>query len=260
MPFTTPSFTLGVEEEYLLVDIETRDLANNPSDELFAKCEKKLPGLVKPEFLKSQIESNTRKCQNIAEAREQLQELRSTVSEVAAEFGLAPIAASTHPFSDWQKQTHTDDARYHVLAQDLQTVVRRLLICGMHVHVGIDDDELRIDLLNQVVYFLPHLLALSTSSPFWHGQDTGLKSYRLSVFNELPRTGIPNVFDSYAEYERHVNILIKAGMIEDSSKIWWDIRPSTNFPTLEMRIADVCTNLEDSLSIAAMHPQNAASA
>lgn len=252
MTSISPSFTLGIEEEYLLVDIETRDLASNPPNELFAECEDRLPGLVKPEFLKSQIESNTRKCQNITEAREQLVELRTTVSDIANKFGLAPIAASTHPFSNWQSQSYTDNERYHVLAQDLQAVVRRLLICGMHVHVGIDDDELRIDLLNQAVYFLPHLLALSTSSPFWLGHDTGLKSYRLSVFNELPRTGIPNTFDSYAEYQRHVNILIQAGMIEDSSKLWWDIRPSANFPTLEMRIADVCTNLEDCLAIAAV--------
>lgn len=253
MSYSTPSFSIGIEEEYLLVDLETRDLAIAPPEELFAKCEARVPGLVKPEFLRSQIESNTRVCTNFQQAREQIHELRTTVSEVAREYGLAPIAASTHPFSNWHNQDHTDNERYHILAQDLQAVVRRLMICGMHVHVGIDNDELRIDLLNQITYFLPHILALSTSSPFWQGDDTGLKSYRISVFNELPRTGIPDTFDSFAEYQRHVDILIKAGIIEDATKLWWDIRPSNTFPTLEMRIADVCTNVEDSLAIAALY-------
>jgi len=174
------------------------------------------------------------------------------VAEEAAKYGLAPIAASTHPFSEWQQQQHSDHERYHVLARDLQAVARRLLICGMHVHVGIDDDDLRIDLINQAGYFLPHLLALSTSSPFWRGVDTGLKSYRLSVFNELPRTGLPEQFDSFGEYQRHVNILTKAGLIKDASMLWWDIRASTKFPTIEMRITDVCTYLEDAIAIAAL--------
>jgi carboxylate-amine ligase len=249
---STPSFTVGIEEEYLLVDIETRALASDPPEELFAKCEKEIPGLVKPEFLKSQIEANTEVCKTVPEARKNLALLRATVARIAGEYGFAPIAASTHPFSDWQSQHHTDKERYNILAEDLQAVVRRLLICGMHVHVGIDDDELRIDLLNQVSYFLPHLMMLSTSSPFWAGQDTGLKSYRLSVFNELPRTGIPNVFDSFAEYQRHVDALIKAGLIEDATKLWWDVRPSNTFPTLEMRITDVCPLIDDTAAIAAL--------
>jgi len=139
-----------------------------------------------------------------------------------------------------------------MLARDLQAVARRLLICGMHVHVGIDDDDLRIDLINQACYFLPHLLALSTSSPFWRGEDTGLKSYRLSVFNELPRTGLPEYFESFGEYHRHVRILTDAGLITDGSLLWWDIRPSANFPTIEMRITDVCTRLDDAVTIAAL--------
>ena len=135
----------------------------------------------------------------------------------------------------------------------MQAVARRLLICGMHVHVGIDDDELRIDLMNQVSYFLPHLLMLSTSSPFWRGEDSGLKSYRLSVFDELPRTGLPSRFDSWSEYTRHVDVLVRAGLIEDATMIWWDIRPSARFPTLEMRITDVCPLLDDAIAIAALY-------
>ena len=247
-----PSFTVGIEEEYMLVDQETRALAEDPPAAIFEECERRLPNLVKPEFLKAQIESNTPVCKSVPEAREKLGELRHTVSEIAESHGYAIIAASTHPFAEWQSQHHTDRERYNILAQDLQAVVRRLLICGMHVHVGIDDDELRIDLLNQVSYFLPHILALSTSSPFWQGEHTGLKSYRLSVFDELPRTGIPNVFDSYPEYERHVKVMVDAGLIEDSTKLWWDVRPSQSFPTLEMRISDLCTNIDDAASIAAL--------
>ncbi len=248
-----PSFTIGIEEEYLLVDKLTRDLADAPPQQLWSECEARLGDLIKPEFLKSQLEVATGVCASMSDARQELRRLRKTVAAVAGKHGLAPIAASTHPFSQWQGQSHTDKERYHVLAQDMQAVARRLLICGMHVHVGLDDDEMRIDLMNQASYFLPHILALSTSSPFWQGQDTGLKSYRLSVFDELPRTGLPERFDSFAEYRRHVDILIKAGTIKDASMLWWDIRPSTTFPTLEMRITDVCTRLEDTLSIAALY-------
>ncbi len=247
-----PSFTIGIEEEYLLVDPKTRDLADDPPDELLAECEKRLGDLIKPEFLKSQIEVATGVCKTISQGRDELTQLRRTVAEIANKHGLHPIAASTHPFSEWQTQHHTDKERYNVLANDMQAVARRLLICGMHVHVGLDDDELRIDLMNQVSYFLPHILALSTSSPFWRGEDTGLKSYRLSVFDELPRTGLPERFDSYAEYRRHVDILVKAGTIKDASMMWWDIRPSNAFPTLEMRITDVCTHLEDTITITAL--------
>ncbi len=253
MSVKEPSFTIGIEEEYLLVERDSRDLASNPPDALLAECSEKLADLVKPEFLKSQIEVATGICATIDDARQDLSKLRRTVADVAGKYGLAPIAASTHPFSEWQNQHHTDQERYHTLANDMQGVVRRLLICGMHVHVGIDDDELRIDLMNQASYFLPHMLALSTSSPFWRGENTGLKSYRLSVFNELPRTGLPERFDSFAEYQRHIDILTNAGTIKDASMMWWDIRPSANFPTLEMRISDVCTYMEDTLSIAALY-------
>jgi carboxylate-amine ligase len=165
---------------------------------------------------------------------------------------MAPIAAATHPFARWEAQKTTERVRYKSLESDLQGVGRRLAICGMHVHIGVPDDELRIDLLNQASYFLPHLLALSTSSPFWQGENTGLKSYRLAVFDEMPRTGTPERFASWGEYARHVDILVGAGLIEDATKLWWDLRPSARFPTLEMRITDCCTTLEDTLSIAAL--------
>lgn len=247
-----PTFSIGIEEEYLLVDKETRDLAPEPPAELLSRAEAASGGQVSPEFLRSQIEVGTHVCRSVQEARDHLIELRSTVGSTSAEFGLAPIAASTHPFAHWDSQHHTNKERYNLLAKDLQYVVRRLVICGMHVHVGIDDDDLRIDLLGQAPYFLPHLLALSTSSPFWQGEATGLKSYRLSVFDELPRTGIPHTFSSYSEYERTIELMVSAGLIEDATKIWWDLRPSARFPTLEMRITDVCPLIEDAIAIAAL--------
>ena len=247
-----PSFTVGIEEEYLLVDRKTRELAQEPPADMLAKCEALLEGQVSPEFLRSQIEVQTRVCKTVGEARADLARLRRTVAAVAADHGLAPIAAATHPFADWGGQKHTERERYRALDRDLQGVGRRLVICGLHVHVGIEDDELRIDLMNQVGYFLPHLLALSTSSPFWRGEDTGLKSYRLAVFNGLPRTGLPDHFESYGEYQRQLNRLVAAGLIEDATKLWWDVRPSARFPTLEMRVSDIPTRLDDSIAIAGL--------
>ena len=247
-----PEFTLGIEEEYFLVDRATRDVVGDPPPEMLAECEALLGGQVSSEFLRSQIEVGTRVCASLVEARADLRRLRATVAEVAARRGLAPVAAATHPFARWDAQKTTERDRYASLHQDLQAVGRRLAICGLHVHIGIPDDELRIDLLNQASYFLPHLLALSTSSPFWQGENTGLKSYRLAVFDELPRTGTPERFASWGEYQRHVDILVAAGLIEDATKLWWDLRPSGRFPTLEMRITDSCTTIEDSLSIAAL--------
>lgn len=254
MKIKQPSFTIGIEEEYLLVDPETRDLAIDPPEDILKECERRLPHhQVTPEFLRSQIEIGTCVCSNVGEAREALSELRYTVADVAEKHGLRLMAASTHPFADWHLLKHTAKERYDVIARDLQAVVRRLMICGMHVHCAIEDAETRIDLMNQISYFLPHLLALSASSPFWRGEVSGLKSYRLSVFDSLPRTGIPDRFDSYGEYERLVNVMIEAGAIEDASKIWWDLRPSAKFPTLEMRMTDVCTLMEDTLCIAALY-------
>ncbi len=247
-----PPFTLGIEEEYLLVDRETRNLATEPPEALLQECEARCANQVTPEFLRAQIEIGTRVCNDIGEAREELKHLRGVIVDVAGEHGLAPIAASTHPFANWQSQKRTSKDRYAALETAMQASARRLLICGMHVHVGIDDDELRIDLMNQFSYFLPHLLALSCSSPFWEGQDTGLQSYRLTVFDGLPRTRLPEHFSSFAEFKRHVDVLVRSGVLEDSSKIWWDVRPSSRYPTLESRVTDVCTRLEDALTIAAL--------
>ena len=251
MTLREPSFTFGIEEEYHLVDRTTRDLAAAPQ-ELMDECLAQLGTQVSPEFLKSQIEIGTPVCRSFAETRIHLAELRGTIGQIASRFGMAPIAASTHPFAHSLQQTTTDKERYQALAQDLQGVGRRLVVCGMHVHVGIEDQELRIDIMNQVRYFLPHLLALSTSSPFWEGQNTGLKSYRLAIMQGLPRTGMPGRLSGWDEYQRTVNVLVNAGVIEDATKIWWDVRPSHRFPTLEMRITDVCTRLDDAVSVAAL--------
>ncbi len=252
MNTSEPAFTIGVEEEYLLVDKETRGLVVDPPDTLMAEAEAKCGSQVTSELLRSQIEVGTKVCKNVQEVREDLARLRRNIIDVAANHGLAPIAASTHPFSEWTEQKHTEKDRYSELTHEMQGAARRLLICGMHVHVGIGDDELRIDLMNQLAYFLPHLLSLSCSSPFWCGRDTGLKSYRLTIFDALPRTGLPERFASFAEYQRHVQILIDAGSIEDSTKIWWDLRPSGRYPTLETRIMDVCTRLDDTIALTAL--------
>ncbi|MHC0053056.1 carboxylate-amine ligase [Actibacterium sp. D379-3] len=251
MATTDPAFTLGIEEEYLLVDLDTGALAMAPPG-LMAACTAELKGQFSPEFLQCQVEIGTRVCRNLAEARDDLRRLRRTVARIAAEFGLAPIAASCHPFSDWKDQPHTDKERYNILNKDLAGVARRMLVCGMHVHVGVDDRAARIDLMNQLTYFLPHLLALSTSSPYWQGMDTGLNSYRLTVFDNLPRTGLPPRPQSWDDYAQMVETLIALELIEDSSKIWWDLRPSARFPTIELRICDVSPRLEHALSLAAL--------
>lgn len=246
-----PSFTIGIEEEYLLVDQQTYALAVAP-DALMDDCARELQDQVSPEFLQCQIEIGTKVCHTIGEARDDLKRLRECIVRVSGQYGLAPIAASCHPFADYLNQTHTPKERYDSLSKDLAGVARRMLICGQHVHVGIEDDNMRIDLMNQFTYFLPHLLALSGSSPFWKGDDTGLDSYRLTIFDNLPRTGLPPRFSSFGEFERSVALIINTGAIEDSTKIWWDIRPSDKFPTLESRICDVSPRLEDTLTIAAL--------
>ena len=248
----TPDFTLGIEEEYLLVDLDSLALVEVP-DALMEDCKAALADQVSPEYLQCQIEVGTGVCADIGAAREDLRHLRATIADCAAKYNAAPIAASCHPFADWKQQHHTDKERYNQLRQDLGGVVRRMLICGMHVHVGLNDDALRADLLGQMSYFLPHLLALSTSSPFWQGEDTGLASYRLTVFDNLPRTGLPPNIDSWDEYQRSVDALVDLGLIEDSTKIWWDLRPSHRFPTLETRICDVSPRLEDTLALAAVN-------
>ncbi len=249
----TPSFTVGIEEEYLLVDRETRNLAQDPPAELMQILNQETEGQAFPEFLRAQVEIATRPCQNIKEARQEIMALRRQVSEIAGRFDLGLIASATHPFAYWSQQQRSSGERYESLSRDLQAVAHRLLTCGMHVHACLDDDDMRVDMMSQVAYFLPHLLALSTSSPFWAGRDTGLKSYRLAVFDEMPRTGLPETFESWNEYKRHIDILIEAKLIEDSSKMWWDVRPSARFPTLEMRIADVCTYWQDGITVAAVY-------
>lgn len=244
---------MGVEEEYLLVDRQTGGLLSDPDPSMFVECQEALGPQVSPEFLRAQIEVGTRVCSNVQEVRSELTFLRTTLSAIAERHGAAIIASSTHPSALWWEQMPTDKDRYKVMVQDLGWVARRLVICGMHVHVAIEDPDMRIDLMNQVKYFLPHLLALSTSSPFWGSRNTGLRSYRLNVFRTLPRTGVPEDFTSWADYRRHVDVLTRAGIIEDASKLWWDIRPSERYPTLEMRVSDICTRVEDTVTIAAAY-------
>ncbi len=248
-----PSFTIGVEEEYKIVDLETRDLVRDLPAGMLEEIGEAAEGQVGPEFMRSQIEVGTIVCGGIKQLRFELATLRRNVADVANRHGLAPISASTHPFAAWSDQLNTDKERYNALAEAMGGVARRLLISGMHVHVAIEDEDLRIDLMNQLVYFMPHLLAISTSSPFWHGIDTGLKSYRTSVFRSLPRTGMPDEFNSWGDYRRHVQALVNAGVIEDATKLWWDLRPSDRYPTLEMRAPDICTNIDDAMTVAALY-------
>ncbi len=252
MPPSEPALTIGIEEEYHLVDVTTRALVAEAPPGFIADCERILGPQVSTEFLRSQIEIGTRPCRTLDEARSELERLRGGIVASAARYGLAPIAASTHPFARAGEALHTDRARYHALAHDLAGLGRRLLVCGMHVHIGIEDNEQRIDLMNQLRYFLPHLLMLTTSSPFWEGEDTGLKSWRLAIFRELPRTGLPGRFNSWDEYRQTVDVLVRGKVMEDASKIWWDLRPSARFPTLEMRITDVCTRVGDAVTVAAL--------
>jgi len=248
-----PPLTLGVEEEYLLVDRSTGAVAADPPSELFARLHDRTAGRAFPEFLRAQVEVATPICHTAADARRELTALRQAVIEEAAQFGLAPIAASSHPFSLTSSQKRTDKERYVALLEEMQGVARRMMICGLHVHVGLEDDELRIDLMNQLTYFLPHLLALSCSSPFWEGERTGLMSFRLMIFNGVPRTGLPERFDSWSEYRRHTDTLIETGVIVDTSRVWWDLRPSSRYPTLETRVMDCCTTLEDAVCLAALN-------
>lgn len=252
MTTSEPSFTVGIEEEYLIVDPVSGDLVAAPPTGFFDACTARLGDQVTNEFLQSQVEVGTGVHASIHEAGAELRSHRRAVSEAAREYGLAVMAASTHPMAAWQSQHHVHKERYDSLLREHRSVAQRLVICGMHVHVAIEDAELRIDLFNQLAYFLPHLLALSTSSPFWQGNDTGLKSYRLTVFDGLPRTGLPEAFDSFDEYRRTVATLTAAGIIEDATRIWWDLRPSARFPTLELRITDVCTRLGDAVAVAAL--------
>lgn len=244
-------FTLGIEEEFQIVDPVTRELRSHVS-EILDEGRMLLGEQIKPEMIQSQIEVGTGVCKNIQEARADITNLRSVISSLAEKNNLKIVAASTHPISRWQDQKIFDDDRYELLVQELQTVARSLLIFGVHVHVGVADRERQIHIMNASRYFLPHVLALSTSSPFWMGHNTGLKSYRSEVFKQFPRTDIPDHFDSYPGFQRYVDLLIKTGCINDGKKIWWDSRPHPFFPTLEFRICDIPTRVDDTIAIAAL--------
>lgn len=247
-----PSFSFGIEEEFHLVDRETREIAVAP-EALMRDLQDDIGPQVGPEFLRSQIEIATSPLTSFEDARQELGRLRRIAIDRADRYGLALVASGTHPFAQPGETATTDKERYKDLDRELAGAIRGLAVCGMHVHAGIEDDDLRIDLMNQARYFLPHLLTLSTSSPFWRGIDTGLKSYRLTVMSRLPRSGLPGLFASWGEYQRTLAVLINAGIIEDGSKIWWDLRPSARFPTLEMRICDVCPRIDDTMTIAAAY-------
>jgi carboxylate-amine ligase len=248
-----PSFSLGIEEEYLIVHRDSRDLVAQPTAAFFAECQAALGDQVSAELLRCQIEVGTRPWSRVADAVDDLRRLRAAVAKGAEAHGYAVIAASTHPFAHWREQQHTAKPRYEEIWSDIGQPANRMMICGMHMHLGIEDPDLRIDLMNQVAYFLPHLLALSASSPFWEGQDTRLASYRLTVMDALPRSGFPDALASHSEYRALVDHLVDCGCIPDATKIWWDIRPSDRFPTLEQRITDVCPRLEDVAAIAALY-------
>ena len=247
-----PSLTLGIEEEYQTIDPETRDLRSHVESEILSKSKTLLKEAVKAEMHQSVVEIGTGICANIKDASRQLKEMRSQICLLARQNGLHLAAAGTHPFADWRKQDIYPDERYHTIVQDLKMVARANLIFGLHVHVGVEDRELAIHLMNAARYFLPHILALSTNSPFWLGMDTGLKSYRCKVFDKFPRTNIPDYFPSWGEYESFVSLLVKTNCIDNAKKIWWDIRPHPNFPTLEFRICDVPMRADETIAIAAL--------
>ncbi len=245
-----PSLTLGVEEEYQIIDPVTRELRSYITEIL--KGDHVVLGEVKPELHQSMVEIGTRVCRTPAEVRTELVRLRGTVMQLAAKNGLKIAAAGTHPFSSWMTQEITPLERYMGVKQDLADLAQRLLIFGTHVHVGIEDREFLIDALNVSRYFVPHVLALSTSSPFWMGRVTGLKSYRSVVFRNFPRTGIPPTMGSWSEYERLLNTLVRTGCVPNGSKIWWDVRPNHSYPTLEFRVCDVCTRVDEAVCLAAI--------
>ena len=253
-----PSFTLGIEEEYQTVDPTTRDLRSHISTEMLAQGKLRLEERVKAEMHQSVIEVGTRVCRNIQEAAEDLYDLRRNMVRLAEENGLMLVAGATHPFADWRAQEIYPDPRYAQVVEDLQLVARSNLIFGLHVHVGIEDKEAAIRIMNSLRYFLPHILALSTNSPFWQGMETGYKSYRAKVFEHFPRTNLPDAFASYSEFESYVDLLVKTGCIDNAKKIWWDIRPHPFFNTIEVRICDIPMRAEESIAIAALIQATAA--
>ncbi|MBA2269717.1 MAG: carboxylate-amine ligase [Chthoniobacterales bacterium] len=244
-------FTLGIEEEFQIVDPQTRELRPH-SGELVQEGKEKLAGNVKPEMHQSIVELGTEICADIHDARRQVIELRSELATVAARDSLKIASAGTHPFSRWHDQPITPNERYQTIVQDLQQVARTNVIFGLHVHVGIADRNTGIDLMNQARYFLPHLYALSVNSPFWQGKNTGLKAYRQIIFESFPRSGMPETFESLGEYEDYIELLISTGCIDNAKKIWWDIRLHPFFDTIEFRICDAQSRVDDTLALAAL--------
>jgi carboxylate-amine ligase len=244
-------FTLGVEEEFQIVDPQTGELRSHVS-ELLASSVPVLGDQIKRELHQSIVEVGTKICADVGELRDEIFRTRRELSNAAERVGLAVAAAGTHPFSRWQDQILSPGVRYDSIVEELQQLARSLLIFGLHVHVGVPDRSLMIDLMNEVRYFLPHLLALSTSSPFWMGRDTGLKSYRTTVFRRFPRTGVPDHFESWSEYENYIQLLVDLHSIDDAKKIWWDVRPHPQFGTLEFRVCDVPTKPEAAVMLGAL--------
>ncbi|HZS92695.1 MAG TPA: carboxylate-amine ligase [Chloroflexota bacterium] len=245
------TFTIGIEEEFQLVDSATLGLQSHVSQMLKAGRQT-LGDQIKPEILQSVVEVGTKVCTDIEQAADQVHMLRATLSQLAAQHGFHIAAAGAHPWSDWRDQEITEHDRYRSLVQDLQDVVRALTIFGLHVHIGIDDRQRAIEIMNEARYFLPHLLALSANSPFWRGRQTGLHSYRCVVWNRFPRTGIPDAFGSWDDFENLVETMVRTGCIDDAKRIWWDIRPHPYFNTLEFRICDMQTRAEETLTLAAL--------
>jgi len=245
------TFTLGIEEEFAIIDPETRELRSH-IQEILEYGKVILKEQIKPEMHQSVVELGTEICQSVVDARAHVIELRSRLAELAARSGLKIASAGTHPFSHWRDQLITQGERYHEIVKDMQQLARANLIFGLHVHVGIPDREVAIHVMNQARYFLPHIYALSVNSPFWVGQDTGLKGYRLKVFERFPRTGIPDAFESLSEYEDYCKLLVKTGCVDNAKKIWWDIRLHPFFDTLEVRVCDAQSRVDDTLAIAAL--------
>ena len=246
-----PNFTIGIEEEFQIIDPNTRELRSHIT-EMIEEGKMVLGEQVKPEMHQSMIEVGTGICRNIQEARKDVTNLRKVISNLAEKKGLRIAAASTHPISNWKDQKITPDAHYEDLINEMQFLAQSLLIFGMHVHIGIEDREAQIRIMNEMRYLLPHLLALTTSSPFWVGIQTGLKSYRSEVFKKFPRTDIPDHFRSYSEFEGYVSLLLKTGCIDRPKKIWWDVRPHPHFSTLEIRVCDIPTKVDDVIAVAAL--------
>jgi len=247
-----PSLTIGIEEEYQIIDPETRELKSYITQFLEGDHSVLRTLELKPELHQSMVEVGTRACNTVQEAREDLVGLRCRVTSYAQKQGAHIAAAGTHPFSSWQTQQITPEDRYQGIVRDMQDLARQMLIFGMHVHVGIEDPELVIDTMNVLRYLSPHILALSTSSPLWEGRDTGLKSYRSALFKRFPRTGLPVDFHSHSEYSSLIDVLVQTGSIPDASKIYWDLRPHHKYPTLEFRICDLCTSVDDAICCAAL--------